>query len=341
MNHPRALLRSAALGLLGMAALALPAQSGPAYPRAQAAFTAHRYAEAVPLFAEAAKDDPHSDALLLEGKSLVNLGRYAQADAVLRAWAGDHPDSSDALFLLGFVLNREDKPADSLNVYTRAARLTTPKSDDLKIVALDYVLLNDYPDAIRWMRQAVVFDPLNEQAWYGLGRCYYTQSEFKEAQEAFGKALSLDPHDTKAEENLGLAYEMGNRPQEAERAYKAAIAMADADRKTDQWPYLDYASFLLEHDRPAEAVPLLERAVQIAPQCAECHGKLGRALARTGHANEGIDQLRTAIALAPKDPVLHYDLGRAYRAAGRMSEAQAELAVSAKLYGSKDATGIH
>ena len=327
-----------ALGALAVLMLAGGwAQTGAMYERGKAAFEAHRYAEAAPLFAEAAKQEPQSDALLFEGKSLANVERYSEADAALRAYSAQHPDSADALYMLGFVLNREDKPADSLKTYTRAAQLTTPKSDDLKVVALDYVLLNDYPDAIRWMRQAVAFDPGNEQAWYGLGRCYYTQSEFKEAQEALEKALALDPRDLKAEENLGLAYEMGNRPQEAERAYKAAIALADLDPKTDQWPYLDYGSFLLEHDRPADAVPVLERAVKTAPQCAECHGKLGRALALTGRADEGIGQLRTAVSLAPKDPKLHYDLGRAYRVAGKMEEARAELAVSARLYGAKDA----
>jgi tetratricopeptide (TPR) repeat protein len=327
----------AVTGALGLAALNVQAQNGTAYQRGQAAFEAHKYAEATPLFAAAAKEEPQSDALLFEGKSLANIRRYAEADAALRAYAGQHPESSDALYMLGFVLNRENKPADSLKTYTRAAQLSKPKSDDLEIVALDYVLLNDYPDAIRWMRQAVVFDPLNEPAWYGLGRCFYSQSEFKESQEAFQKALALDPKDIKAQENLGLAYEMGNRPQEAERAYKAAIALADGDAATDQWPYLDYGSFLLEHDRPAEAVPVLESAVKAAPQCAECHGKLGRALARTGHADQGIEELRTAVSLAPRDPRLHYDLGRAYRAAGKMNEARSELAVSAKLYGSKDA----
>jgi tetratricopeptide (TPR) repeat protein len=288
----RAMRGAAALGMLGLLALTgatSSAQSSTAYERGQAAFEAHRYTDAAPLFAQAAKEQPQSDALLFEGKSLTNLERFGEADVALREYAAQHPDSSDALYMLGFVLNREDKPADSLKTYTRAAQLSTPKSDDLKVVALDYVLLNDYPDAIRWMRQAVVFDPRNEQAWYGLGRCYYTQSEFKEAGEAFEKAVALDPRDVQAEENLGLAYEMGNRPQEAERAYKAAIAMSDGAAKTDQWPYLDYGSFLLEHDRPAEAAPVLERAVKAAPQCAECHGKLGRALALTGHANEGID----------------------------------------------------
>lgn len=311
--------------------------SASSYQQGQTAFAAHHFAEAANFFAQAEAQNPgRSDALLMEGKSFANVNRYAESDQVLRAYVAQHPDSSDALFMLGFVLNREDKVADSLKVYTQAAHLATPKSDDLKVVALDYVLLNDYPDAIHWMERAVAFDPKNEEAWYGLGRCYYSQSRFADAENAFRHALALNTEDVKAEANLGLAYEMDNHPDDAEHAYQAAVALADKDPHTDEWPWLDYGSFLLEHDRPADALPLLQRAVTVAPRCAECHGKLGRALTLTGKADAGIAELRQAVDLSPKDPKLHYDLGRAYRAAGQLDRAKAEMALSAKLYGSKD-----
>jgi len=322
------------------ASCAIGAQTQSAYDRAQAAFGAHRFAEAAPLFAQAETENPgNSDALLMEGKSLANVGRYPEAETALQSYAARHPQSAETLFMLGFVLNRENKPADSLKTYTQAAKLATPQSDDLKVAAMDYVLLNDYDDAIRWMKQAVAFDPRNEQAWYGLGRCLYTQSEFGEAQQALQRALALDARDVKAEANLGLAFEMDNKPDQAESAYKAAVTLANADAQTDEWPYLDYGSFLLEHDRPAEAIPLLRRAVAVASRCAECHGKLGRALAESGEAKQGVAELREAVQLSPRDPKLHYDLGRAYRAAGKMDDARAELALSAKLYGSKDSPG--
>jgi Flp pilus assembly protein TadD len=240
--------------------------------------------------------------------------------------------------MLGFVLNREDKPKESLNTYTQAARLSTPRSDDLKVVALDYVMLDDYTDAIRWMKQAVAFDPNNEQAWYGLGRCYYTQSEFPNAKAAFHRALALNPKDVKAATNLALTLEMQNHPKQADLQYKKAIALADADPKTDEWPYLDYASFLLDQAHAAEAVPLLRRAVAINPRCADCHGKLGRALEATGQHQQAVAELERAVALSPKDPKLHYALGRAYRAAGMKAAAKRELATTAKLYGTKDST---
>lgn len=338
------MLRRRLLGLGLMiacgAACVAPAQAHDPYVEGMAAFNAHNYAAAAPLFAAAEKTNPgQSDALLYEGKSLANLNRFAEAESVLREYFSQHPQAADALYMLGYVLNREDKPKESLNTYTQAARLSTPRSDDLKVVAIDYVMLNDYPDAIRWMKQAVAFDPKNEQAWYGLGRCYYTQSDFPDAEQAFQHALALDPRDLKAATNLALTIEMRNKPKEADAAYQRAIALANADPKTDEWPYLDYASFLLDQGRAADSIPLLRKAVIINPRCADCHGKLGRALVAEGKYKQAVAELEQAVALSPKDPKLHYALGRAYRSAGMTAKAKAELAMTAKLYGTKDSTG--
>ena len=341
LSHSQFWRIGSALCLAALCSVAvIHAQTTDPYAAGMAAFDAHQYTKAAPLFAAAEAANPgHSDALLFEGKSLANVNRFAEAETVLRQYWSQHPQSSDALYMLGFVLNREGKPKESLNIYTQAARLSTPKSDDLKVVAMDYVMLNDYPDATRWMKQAVAFDPKNEEAWYGLGRCYYTQSAFPNAEQAFSRALALDPKDVKAATNLALTLEMRNRPKDADKQYREAIALADAEPRTDEWPYLDYASFLLDQARAAEAVPLLRRAVAINPKCADCHGKLGRALEATGEPKQAVTELERAVALSPKDPKLHYALGRAYRAAGMTAKAKEELAMTAKLYGTKDSTG--
>lgn len=316
------------------------AQTVSTYTQALAAFNAHNFQAAASLFAKAEAERPgQSDALLFEGKALANLSRFPAAEQSLHEYATAHPDSADALYMLGFVLNREDKPKESLEIYTRAARLSLPQSDDLKTVALDYVLLNDYPDAIRWMKQSIQFNPRNEQAWYALGRCYYTQSSFPQAQQAFDRALALDSNDLKAATNLALTLEMLNQPAKADGAYKRAIVLADSDPHTDRWPYLDYGSFLLEQGRAKESIPLLSRSVAIAPACAQCHGKLGRAFDETGNFKQAVAELEQAVTLSPHDPKLHYALGHAYRSAGLIERSRQELALSARLYGTKDATG--
>ena len=89
----------------------------------------------------------------------LQQGRYPEADKQLRDYIAGHPSDADAQYLLALTLFREDKPADSLNEYTEAARHHPPRAIDLKTVALDYVLLNDYADAEHWIRYAVSMDP--------------------------------------------------------------------------------------------------------------------------------------------------------------------------------------
>jgi Flp pilus assembly protein TadD len=304
------------------------------------AFASGRWDEAATLMGKAETENPgKSDALFYEGRSLANATRFAEADAALRAYVNAHPDSADGLYLLAWVQQKENKPADSLATYTAAARLRVPSSDELTSVALDYVLAGDFPSAIKWLQKALQFDPRNAEAWYSLGRCDYTQSRFSEADAAFRKALALDPERLKAAENLGLTLDAENQPADAEAFFKEAVAMAAKGANTDEWPYLDYANFLIDRERPAEAVPLLKQAVAIAPKCAACHEKLGRAYAQTGDAQQGIAELEKAVALKPDEAHFHYELGLAYKQAGMMDKAKVELAESAKLYGSKDAGG--
>ena len=122
------------------------------YTRAVASFKTKDYRKAADLFTEVeAESAGTTDAMLYKGKCLANLGDFAEAEATLRAYLERHPESPDALAFLGFVLHRENKPQESLEFYNRAAKIEAPHADDLKIVALDYVLLNDLQDAVKWL----------------------------------------------------------------------------------------------------------------------------------------------------------------------------------------------
>lgn len=331
----RAILETA----LCFSAAVLWAQNG-SYARGRAAYDTQQYVEAASLLAKADMEHPgKSDALFYEGKALAHLGRLPEAERALSTYLQSHPNSFAPLEALGMVQQREDKPADSLKTFTRAAQLHTPSSADLNSVALDYVLLSDYPDAIHWLQKAVAFDADNGRAWYDLGRCYYTQSHFPDAQAAFERAAALMPSDVRVLENLGLTLDAENRPSEAERQYRKAVALARKNQTSDEWPYLNYGSFLLVQDRAAEAVPQLEAAVAANSKCAECHAMLGRALAATGKVAEGVHELEQAVTLAPNDPKAHYQLARLYRQAGDKAHAKEQFALSAKLYGSKSQGG--
>lgn len=305
---------------------------GDEFDRGLSEFRAGNYASALDLFEQAEVRAPGTtEALLYAGRSAVHLGDFARAERALRAYSNAHARSADALYLLGFVLHRQNEPAESLKIYTQAAAITTPTGDDLKVVGLDYVLLNDYSDAIHWLEKAVEFDPLNRDAWYYLGRCYYTRAMLTEARQAFLTVLKLNPKDVRAENNLGLIFETSGEPDAAIAAYRQAIAWQEQSSHPSEQPYVNLGSLLIEQGHIDEAIGALERAVQLAPNNAYCRLKLGVAYRQAGRLEEGRRELEKATQLEPDNPTMHYQLGRIYKDLHELNRAQAEFARTAEL----------
>ena len=98
----------------------------------------------------AAKSDPELKAIASE----IQCGKYASAESDARASVQRQPDSPVMHNLLGYVLYRENKPKESLAEYTAGARYGKPCANDLAVVAMDYILLADYPDADKWLTVA-------------------------------------------------------------------------------------------------------------------------------------------------------------------------------------------
>jgi tetratricopeptide (TPR) repeat protein len=297
-----------------------------AFDRGLAEFRAGNYSSAAVLFADAEAASPGAtDALLYQARSLVHLQDFARAEQALRGYIPSHSDSSDALYMLGFVLNRQNRAAESLDSYTKAAAITRPMADDLKVVGLDYALLDDYADAIKWLEKAVALDSHNKDAWYYLGRAYYTKSRLVEARKSFLAVLDLDPHDAKAENNLGLIFESSGQPEAAIEAYRRAVAWQEQSPHPSEQPYVNLGNLLMEQDRAAEAVEPLEKAVALAPDNAFCHLTLGAYYRKAGQLKPAERELERATQLDPENAVAHYQLGRLYKDMHDTDRTQAEL----------------
>src|SRR5262249_490575 len=308
------------------------AQTGNEFDRALTEFRAGNYTEAASMFARVENASPGvTDALLYRAKALVHVEDLTAAEQALHGYLQSHRNSSDALYMLGFVLNRENRPADSLAAYTQAAAINPPTSDDLKIVGLDYVLLNDYPDAIKWLEKAVELDSNNKDAWYYLGPPYYPKARLTEASEAFQRILVLDPVNARAENNLGLILETEGKPDEAIEAYRKAIAWQEQTSQVSEQPYVNLGNLLSEQGRPQEAIAPLEKAVKSAPNNAYCHLTLGNFYRKNGEFEKARSQLVRATELDPDNAVAHYQLGRLYKDTNDLDRAKKEFDRTAEL----------
>lgn len=257
----------------------------------------------------------------------------AATEAQLRDYLKAHSDSADAHYRLAYTLFREAKARESLTEYTAAAALRTPTAKELQTVALDYVLLNDYSDADRWMTRAVEEQSPNAETWYELGRIKYTLNRFAESIQCFQRSLELEPKSVKAENNLGLALEGINRDEDAIAAYRQAMAwQKDAPHPSEQ-PLVNLAILLANRGNMEEAVALIVEADRLAPEDPKISEQMGRIYTRLGRLPEAQRALEKAAALKPESAAIHYELAQVYRKQGKAEEAKAEFARTAALNG--------
>ncbi|HEV7218454.1 MAG TPA: tetratricopeptide repeat protein, partial [Terriglobales bacterium] len=301
---------------MAVAARAFPQANG--MQQAMVLFQQQRWAECATAFEKVEKDQPGAtDALLYEGKCLINLGQFKDADTALQAYIAAHPHSEDGAYLIAYVRFREDKPRESLSLYTSAGKIKPPTADDLKIVALDYVLLNDFSDAGRYLDIALKLEPDNLEARYHLGRVRYEQNRFDEAMAAFQEVLKHDPNSVKAEDNLGLSFEAKNETDEAIAAYRKAIEFDASARVHTEQPYLDLGTLLIKLNQAKNAVPVLSHAKEINPKSSKVHYQLGKAYFDMSLLPDAKTAAENAASLNPDDIPTHYLLGKIYQRLGK------------------------
>jgi tetratricopeptide (TPR) repeat protein len=265
------------------------------------------------------------DASLAQARTAVATGSFSSAEAMVRKYLAQQDASADGHYLLGYILSREGKAKESLAEYTRAAQLSNPTANDLKVVAVDYVLLGDLVDADKWLTKALSWNPSDADGWYYLGRTKYNENRFAEAIDAFQHSLKLDTHNVKAEDNLGLSYEGLNQIEPATQAFRTAISWQEGSGQKNAQPYLNLGMLLAEQESPQAGMPFLQQAVVLAPQNAKAHEQLGRAYLKLKQWKNAHEELEKAVQLAPNSASVHYELGISYRDQGLNDQARKEF----------------
>lgn len=309
---------------------ALAQQTGCGY--ADTLFGQKQWPQAAEAYDECERAAPgRTDALLLRSKALINAGDFNGAAPSLDKYSAANPESDDALYLLGYVRFRQNQPRQSLDLFSRAAKIRAPRADDLKIGALDYVLLNDFVSAARYLEQSLALNPADTEAWYHLGRVRYQQGRVDAAIAAFQELLRRDPNDVKGHDNLGLCFEAKNQSDAALAEYRKAVALDGGTSTNNEQPYVNLGKLLTAMNQASDGLPLLEHAVQMAPQSASAHYELARAELSLGRLEPAKKDVEESVKLDQSNSASHYLLGRIYKRLGQSEQADAEFKLTEQL----------
>jgi tetratricopeptide (TPR) repeat protein len=163
------------------------------------------------------------------------------------------------------------------------------------------------------------------------GEIFETQGNYAEAVEQYREAIAKNPKALDLHFRAGRALLMSSHSADslsgAQREFEAELAL----NPTDAVAEYELGQILLTQQKPREALPHLERSVQLNGSFPEALIALAKMKLETKANDEAISLLERAVRLVPSSEAARYSLMMAYRDAGRTQDALREKAELEKL----------
>lgn len=258
---------------------------------------------AVKSYTEAFSRSP-DDALLHENFAKLSLARndLEAASVHLERLTELWPQSSDALFSLGSLLNQRGKSGDAEQCF----------------------------------RRALALNPDFAEAYNGLGSVALGRGDLAQALLDFGKAIQLKPTLWDAHLNRALAFEKKKDPIQAMANLSEAIHLNPnssaahihlGNLLADQGDLMTAMKHYSDATRaqPATVLAEFKEMARLHPNDSAAHFKLASALGALDHREEAFGELAAAVRLNPNFWEARYLIGIEFVAQGKVQEAEAQF----------------
>jgi tetratricopeptide (TPR) repeat protein len=287
------------------------------------AFQHGRYAEAARLLENTVAHDPsdeHAHVFLALARAAT--GHCADAIPQLTSeWS--KPTNADLARLSGLALVQcfiaAGQTAKALPV---SAQLEAKYPDDADVIYQAARLhMKAFNDLTRRMFEKA---PASYRVNQLSAEIFETQNRFSEAAAEYRKAIAKNPQALNLHFRLGRAILLESHDPEAlaraRKEFEAELAINPSDAAAE----FQIGQILNADNKPAEALPHFQKALELSPDFAEAALAVGRMRVQAKQYSDAIPLLERVVALQPANEAGHYNLMLAYRNAGQMDKARRE-----------------
>ncbi len=185
-----------------------------------------------------------------------------------------------------------------------------------------YMAADAFDLSIPLLEQAVRLAPRHAEARRALVVALQEVGRGREALTHVREAIRLDPGEPADQAfDLANALEAAGDLEGAAGQFRHTIAI-DADQPA---AWIRLAFILSNKAKPADAVPVFERAAELRPGSTRVWNGLADAAARAGHLEKAVEAFRRSLAIAPDQPNILCSLGAILRRLERLDEAARAL----------------
>lgn len=200
---------------------------------------------------------------------LLPHNEFAQIMPLLGQLQKQYPDDPDVLYEAARVYNK----AWNYSIYELFQK--APASYRVHQLSAEiFETQGRYGEAVAEYQKAIEKNPIGINLHFRMGRAILLDSHdpaaLEKAREQFEAELKLNPADAVAEYQIAQIYQNEQKSSEASDHYEKALAIAPSFTEA----LVALGKLRLEAKQPADAVPLLEKAVKIQPSMEAAHYNL-------------------------------------------------------------------
>ena len=232
-------------------------------------------------------------------------GNVAEAERLYRSVLDQDPNQTDALNLLGFIVQQAGDLDQALGLFDRAMA-AAPDLATIPFNKGNALRDGGHQDEARDAYEAALtIDPKYEDALLNLGVLLHEGGDTAAAMGRFNALLALDPDNAQAHYNLGKCRQSQGRLDEAEDALAKATTL-DPDFPD---AHFAQANVLAALGKLNAAIRHINTATKLKPNWAEAISSSGLILGRAGQFDKAIEFCKAAIELESSKGAYYFNLG--------------------------------
>ncbi|GGH11861.1 tetratricopeptide repeat protein [Silvibacterium dinghuense] len=212
------------------------------------------------------------------------------------------PETTDDTLLTASIAEAEDDDAVAEQAYRQVLKVEPENGTAISGLAHLLIAQKKFDEAAPLVHSALLRDPDDPALNAQYAALLAAQGKDDEATATLEKLHTLKPQDRQVSLMLADSYVSAGALDKADALYAALIAASpnDADLLSAR------GQVLIEEQKNAEALPLFQQAVKLAPQNADAWSGVAFAASKTGNPTLELDALAARSKLAPETPATYF-----------------------------------
>jgi tetratricopeptide (TPR) repeat protein len=266
------------------------------------------------------------------GLRYFSQGQFSEAEACLRRAVAAQPRAFDARLALGATLAERKHTREAIEQLVQAHRLKPDHTDAVKLLAAQYMIVQDYRKAIALLAPLSFRD---QEYYLLLIESYQASGDAAHAFALAQEAAARFPSSPQLNCWLGFQLQFSGRYEDARGYLEKAICL------DPEYPpsYYLLGDVVLKQQKFQQSIRYFERAIELSPQDTDARIGLSHAWLDLGDLAKAVQVLQEAANDSPSDARVHLQLSRLYFRMGDQARAEQEAVLSLRLRGRNGGVG--